>query len=312
MLAGLAALAAAGCAAPPSYRGLAVSSENGAEVWASGSGGRVWHDGRSAAQPGLQELDFRDIALLGPDQVVLMSAGPGAASRLLRRTAQGWVELARERDPAGFWDGIAFWDGQQGLLVGDPTDGRLTILRTEDGGRNWIRVGAERMPAPIAGEFAFAASGTSVCVAAAGHAWIATGGAAARVWRSADWGRSWSAAELPLPHGDSAGAFSIAMRDAQHGVVVGGDYARPEAGGVTAAWTEDGGARWQAAPVPPAGYRSCVAWMDGVWVCTGPGGTDLSRDGGRSWQPWLAEGYHVLAGGWAAGDRGRVQRLPRP
>ena len=57
------------------------------------------------------------------------------------------------------------------------------------------------------------------------RAWIGTGaGLAARVFRTADRGRTWSVAETPVVHGaTSAGIFSVSFRDSLHGMVVGGD-----------------------------------------------------------------------------------------
>ena len=301
------ALLLGACAAPPaSFRGLAAC---GPEVWISGSAGTVWRSGPRGAfvpvlVPGAAELDFRDLECLPDGSVLLMSAGPGARSRLLRSSDGGatWLETLRGAAPEDFFDSIAFWDGQRGLLVGDPTQGALTVLRTGDGGRTWERAWLASAP----GELCFAASGSSVCVQPGGLAWIATGGSTARVWRSSDWGRSWTAADTPLRAGPSAGIFPIAFRDPRHGVVVGGDYLQPAAAAAAAAWSEDGGVTWHAGQA--RGYRSCAAPLaGGVWLATGPGGTDVSHDGGRTWQPIQAEGFHVTNGVWLAGDRGRVR-----
>lgn len=187
------------------------------------------------------------------------------------------------------------------------------ILRTEDGGRSWRHLREAARPYAVPGEFAFAASGTSVCVQPGGLAWIGTGGAgAARAWRSADGGRNWETFDTPLFQGrESAGIFSIAFADALRGAIVGGDYLLPEARERTAAWTEDGGRTWTLAAEPPGGYRSCVAAWDGGFVCTGPNGTDWSADGGRTWRR-IAEGFHAVAPPFAAGSGGRLGRLERP
>jgi hypothetical protein len=55
--------------------------------------------------------------------------------------------------------------------------------------------------------------------------WFATGGNAARVFRSSNRGKTWVVVEAPIVHGtDSSGIFSIFFRDGKHGVIVGGDY----------------------------------------------------------------------------------------
>ena len=109
------------------------------------------------------------------------------------------------------------------------------------------------MPPALPGEGAFAASGTCLVVGADGHAWFGTGGAkVARVFRSTDRGRTWTVAETPLRAGSpSAGIFSLAFWDADHGVAVGGDYKQPEEAGGTVARSSDGGRTW--IPVPGIG-----------------------------------------------------------
>jgi hypothetical protein len=97
--------------------------------------------------------------------------------------------------------------------------------------------------------------------------------------------------------------------------VVGGDYERPEVAGATAAWTEDGGASWQACARDGMPYRSGVVWLDAAHVlAVGPQGASLSGDGGRTWTQFGADGYHAVAKGgdgsvWACGSDGRVARL---
>lgn len=313
-----AAAGATGGAGSPSLRGLCATGPDLA--WASGSGaailrtvdaGRSW---QTIAPPAdAAGLDFRDVEAWGSRRAVLMAAGPATASGLwlTEDGGRGWTKLLDCFWAEGFFDGIAFWNADTGLLVGDPVEGALMILRTENGGHLWTP--AEVTPRTEIGEFAFAASGTSVCVQPGGRAWIGTGGAgAARVWRSEDGGRVWQAVDSPLFQGrESAGIFSIAFADARHGVIVGGDYLLADGRERNAAWTEDGGVTWTLSAIPPGGYRSCVIYQPrgARWICSGPQGTDVSVDGGRTWQPLMPAGFHVLSGGFAAGSEGRLDVL---
>jgi hypothetical protein len=49
-------------------------------------------------------------------------------------------------------------------------------------------------------------------------------------------------------------------------------------------------------------------------IGVGPGGSDVSRDGGTTWAPLGEDGYHAFgfargaATGWAAGEQGRIAR----
>jgi photosystem II stability/assembly factor-like uncharacterized protein len=304
----------------PSLRGVAAVSSF--EAWVSGSsgtiahtqdGGQSWHH-VSFPQQDLSELDFRDFQVLDCDHLLAMSAGPGELSRVLRSEDGGktWQETARNTEPEGFWDGMAFWDEEHGLMVGDPLEGRITLYATSDGGRSWALVPEASRPRMAEGEYCFAASGTSLALQPGGLAWLVTGGSRSQVWRSTDGGRHWQEQALPLVAGsDGAGAFSVAFRDSLRGVVVGGDYLDPEANQAVAAWTEDGGRQWQVIPaaIGPRGYRSAVAWLPEaqVWWCTGPGGSEWSRDG-RTWHASGADGMHAIDAWWMSGASGQVLR----
>src|SRR3712207_178046 len=101
------------------------------------------------------------------------------------------------------------------------------------------------MPPAREGESAFAASGTCVAVAGLRHVWFGTGGpSGVRVFSSTDGGRTWSAQHVPMIFGQAAGVFSLAFRDARRGVIVGGNYTKERDARDNAAFTRDGGRRW--------------------------------------------------------------------
>jgi photosystem II stability/assembly factor-like uncharacterized protein len=91
--------------------------------------------------------------------------------------------------------------------------------------------------------------------------WFATGGKAARVFHSPDRGQSWQVFDTPILHGpDSAGIFSIAFRDPNHGVIAGGDYKHPGQDGPNLAFTNNGGKTWTLSPIYPQAYFSAAAY----------------------------------------------------
>ena len=314
-------------AAKARLRGLSVV---GPEVaWASGSegtvirttnGGTQW---RTVVVPDAKALDFRDIHAVDARTAYLLAIGEGEKSRILKTTDGGasWLVQFVNPDPNGFLDAIAFWDADHGIALGDPVDGRYTVLTTADGGAHWTKGTAEGMPPALAGEGAFAASGTCLTTFGDKEAWFGTGGGAtARVFRTRDRGATWTAHETPIRAGSAtSGIFSLAFRDADHGVIVGGTYDRPDLGGRVAATTEDGGATWSiVARDEPKGFRSAVAFLGGDdpqrVVAVGPTGSDASTDGGRTWAPIDGEGYHAVGfvgpgAGWAVGEAGRVAKF---
>lgn len=310
-----------------SLRGISALDANTA--WVSGSegavlrtldGGETWQQLQVA---GAEALDFRDVETFDADTAVLMTAGQPAR---LYHTADGGqtFTLAHESPhPEAFFDGVAFWNREKGLAFSDPVDGHFLIVRTEDGGRSWQPIPTEGLPEPLAGEAGFAASGSSLQVAAGGRAWIGLGGAAARVLRSLDFGQTWEVSNTPIYQGQpSAGIFSLAAQDDLL-LAAGGDYQQPERSEETLARSEDGGATWTAASTPPpSGHRAAVAFVEpgpptqpgGTVLSVGRSGCDISRDGGNTWERWAADGFYTLSIGndgsvWAAGSEGRAARL---
>jgi photosystem II stability/assembly factor-like uncharacterized protein len=135
------------------------------------------------------------------------------------------------------------------------------------------------------------------------------------VLHSSDGGRSWTIASTGLAAGPSSGIFSIAFRDASHGVVVGGDYRKESDAIDNAATTADGGRTWTTA-TGLSGYRSAVAYVDGrTIIAVGPTGADYSADDGAHWSPVNGPGFHAFAMargarvGWGVGEKGAIGRL---
>jgi len=309
------------------FRGLVALSAT--TVWASGTRGRVAHtaDGgktwRVDTITGADSLDLRDIHAVSTARAWAISAGPAERGQArIFRTVDGthWTKQFDTNQTGVFLDAISFWDDQHGIAMSDPIDGHLFLLATQDGGTTWTRLPTDAAPPVLSGEAAFAASGTCLAVQGSSNVWIGTGGGArARVFRSTDRGRTWSVAETPVHAGSAAaGIFSVAFSDAQHGVVVGGEYTKPKEPSVNVALSDDGGRTWRQAKGPmPAGYMSGVAIIPSTsgrsLVAVGLAGTARSTDGGESWTMVDTVAYNSVAfatrdDGWAAGPRGRIAK----
>lgn len=305
-----------------SFRGLSVVDDK--VVWASGTRGTVIHttDGgntwRVDSIPGASTFDLRGIhARNGNVAHVAATAG-----RIWRTTDGGrtWSLRYQAADTSMFLDGIVFVDDRTGFTLGDPMGGRFVILVTRDGGETWSEAPASARPQAMEGEAAFAASGTSLVYATRRFGWLGTGGSVARVFATTNGGASWTPFPSAIPpRAGSGGVFSVAFAGPRHGVVVGGDYERPDSSNGTAAFTSDGGATWQPASRFPRGYRSGVALrrftQDSlVAIAVGTSGSDISRDGGRTWSPLDGTAFNAIqfapsGVAFAVGGRGRVARL---
>lgn len=305
-------------------RGVSAVSESVA--WASGSGSTVLRTSDGGAtwsrlNVTSDKLDFRDVDAVDAQTAYVLSIGNGAESRIYKTTDAGatWTMQFKNDDQKAFLDAMTFWDKNHGLVFGDSINGQFYILTTADGGRTWSRVPAAALPPALENEGAFAASGTNIAVFGKSNAWIGTGaGSKARVLRTADGGRSWQVADTPLTAGPSTGIFSIAFRDAKHGVIVGGDY-RKEAEAVdNLAMTNDGGVTWKLVK-GLGGFRSVVAYVPGArtpaLVAVGPSGADYSLDDGQTWSPIEGRGFDTFSFvphkpiGWAAGANGALAKL---
>ncbi len=305
-------------------RGVSAASDTIA--WASGSGGTVLHTADAGATwqkivvtP--DRVDFRDIDAIDTQTAYVLSIG--GTSRIYKTTDAGatWTLQFSTTDPKVFLDAMSFWDVNHGIAIGDSIDGQLYVLMTEDGA-NWTRVPADRLPPALPGEGAFAGSGTNIAVFGANDAWIGTNsGSTARVLHTRDRGRTWTVANTPLAANASTGIFSVAFRDALHGVVVGGDYRQEAVAADNLAITSDGGATWTLVKDHAlSGFRSVVAYVphaDRTLIAVGPQGSDWSADDGHTWAPIEGPGFHTFSFapsgtvGWGAGGRGAIGRLTR-
>ena len=295
------------------------ATEGAGRVFRTTDGGRTWED---VSPPGTEGLLFRDVEARNAETAVILAIGPGDASRIYR-TADGgatWDAAFVNDDPAAFYDCMAFYPGgRRGLAMSDPVDGKFRILATSDSGRSWTVLPDAGMPeAPT--EFGFAASGD--CLVTAGHtAYFGSGGGAARVFRSDDYGLTWTATDSTIPAGDAAGVFALTFRTPRQGVAVGGDFAEPADGVDAVATTRDGDIWRSAGDLSHLGED--VAYLPthkNRLIVTGESGdvmgTSLSTDGGRTWTQVSEAGYHALdctrdGSCWAAGGSGRVARLAR-
>jgi photosystem II stability/assembly factor-like uncharacterized protein len=294
-------------------------------TWASGTkgtyartadGGKTWTAGHV---PDAEKLDFRAVKAFGDNTAYLLSAGSGEGSRIYQTTDGGktWTLQFKNSEPEAFFDALAFWDEKNGIALSDPVKGHFQLIVTEDGGAHWNPLAPKDLPPALPREGAFAASGTCLITGGESDVWFCTGGAkVARVFHSADRGKNWTVSETPVAADiESSGIFSIAFRDQKHGMIVGGDYRKPNETGATAATTSDGGKTW-ALLDKSLPYRSCVCWARDRWIAVGTSGSHSSDDNGATWKLLDRENYNSVGftstgEGWAVGPKGRIANFVR-
>src|SRR5690606_8456934 len=208
-----------------SLRGLSpLTSEI---AWASGSegiwlrtidGGKTWDHGVVA---GLDTVDFRSIHAFDALTAIAVSAGQPAVIYKTLDGGKTW-ELKHQENEVAFLDGISFASESRGFVIGDPAEGKWTILQTANQGETWYPI--DSLPGAEDGEAAFAASATSL-LAEDNQLWLGTGGTQSNLHFSNDMGASWKKFSTPFIQGESSqGIFSLTSMGSGEIVAVGGDY----------------------------------------------------------------------------------------
>jgi photosystem II stability/assembly factor-like uncharacterized protein len=291
-------------------------------VWASGSNGVILRSldaGKTWKRLHVADgdaLDFRGIVAFSAASAYVMSSGEGEKSRIYKTTDGGetWKLQYTGNRKEIFLDSIACLSETHCYALSDPVDEKFLLLAMEDG-EHWNPLPSDKMPASLPGEGAFAASNTCLLIAG-DEIFFGTGGPAARVFHSADKGRTWTVSETPVAHGNaSSGIFSLARRNKKEVVVVGGDYQIPARASAVAAYSLDNGKTWQLSEQQPGGYRSAVACVDHeLCVVVGPNGEDVSLSKiSAAWKPTDSLNLNAvvildLKKGWAVGPKGTIAR----
>ena len=205
--------------------------------------------------------------------------------------------------------------------MGDPTEDCMSILLTHDGGKTWSKIPCEKLPKTVSGEAAFAASNSTIKVLDK-TVWLVTGGTKARVFKSTDLGNTWQVYETPIIQGKSSqGIYSVDFADQYHGIILGGDYLKPEENFSNKAITNDGGKTWTLiADGENPNYKSCVQYVPNTAgkevFAVGKTGVSYSNNGGLNWVQVSEDSYYTIQfvdrnNAWLAGNN-KIGKLMLP
>jgi photosystem II stability/assembly factor-like uncharacterized protein len=238
---------------------------------------------------------------------------------LYKITSDGTVSLVYKEDhEKAFYDAMSFWNKNEGIAMGDPTENCISIIITRDGGNSWAKITCDNLPKANEGEAAFAASNTNI-VTKGNETWIATGGKTSRILYSPDKGNTWETYETPIVQGlETTGIYSLDFYDANNGFAIGGDYTKADINEANKISTADGGKTWKLVSKNKGpGYRSCVQYIPNgnakELVAIGFKGIDYSSDAGNTWKHLSDEGFYTIrfvndSVAYAAG-KNRIARL---
>jgi photosystem II stability/assembly factor-like uncharacterized protein len=247
-----------------------------------------------------QVPNFRSLAVNGDHAFLLSIEDPALLFRVGMPPAKRETELVyREDHPDVFYDSMTFLNRKDGVAMGDPTEGCLSILLTRDGGNTWSRIPCSELPETIDGEAGFAASDTNIATRGE-NIWIAIGGSRSRIWRSTDKGVHWEVFETPLVEGKKmTGIYSLDFSSATEGIIMGGNWERKDDCTRTKALSRDGGVTWELiADKKMPGYISCVQYVPETQgkeiMAVSTEGIYYSGDHGQNWTKLSQEGFFSL------------------
>lgn len=292
-----------------SYRGLCVISDK--VVWVSGSrgtvlrtknGGKTWD---TISPSRYRDKDFRDIHAWNSREAVIMSSGDSTIFLKTRDGGKSWYPVYVNYKPGVFFDDLDF-NGDRGMAVSDPLrwhkslpkEPAFLFVESTDRGENWfIPDWLEKHPLlpNDSTESMFAASGSILELHNDGLR-LATGGNTPRILNiSFKYPGVVHAVSMPVKNGAGCGIYSFAEDDMGNITAVGGCWSRPDMGDSSAAVWDGMKKAGDTTRKAPGGYRSSVCFSPDYKTafCTGTNGTDISRDGGKSWETFSQEGFNV-------------------
>ncbi len=306
-----------------SLRGLSVVNDN--IIWVSGSNGTVGKSTNGGKNwkwmkvNGFEKTDFRDIEAFDANTALVMGIGEPAYILKTNDGGESWKIVFENKTKGMFLDAMDFANNQNGIVVGDPIDGKAFIATTNNSGNTWEILQAGHNQSRIdSGEAFFAASGSNIKLFTNGEYFLVSGGLRSRLFHNT------GVSDLPLLQGkETTGANAIDIFDngmprkpGSRMIIVGGDFNADSLTTSNCFYSNNGGKTWHAPKTPPNGYRSSVEFLSKKDVLTcGLNGVDYSSDGGKNWRSVSTEGFHVCRIArigttvFLAGSNGRIARL---
>ncbi len=302
--------------AKTSLRGLSVVNNH--IIWVSGSNGKIGKsiDGGKTWNwkivKGFEKTDFRDIEAFDSSTAIIIAIAEPAYILKTIDGGETWNIVYENKTKGMFLDAMDFSDKKNGIVIGDPIEGKFFIAKTKDGGNSWSKLPITERQNAEEDEACFASSGTNIIYLKNGDFVFVSGGKNSRFFRNQN------PSFIPILKGlESTGANSVTyQKNGKNIFIVGGDFSNANLKDSNFCFSFDYGKNWQIAQNPPSGYRSCVEFINKNSLITcGINGVDLSNDGGIIWQRISAEGFHVVQKAksgnavFLAGNNGKIGML---
>lgn len=289
-----------------SIRGLSVVNDE--TFWVSGTDGTIGISKNAGKNiewltvPGYEKRDFRDVEAFDAKTAIIMAIDNPAVILKTYDGGKSWKQVYEKEMTGMFLDAMAF-DGNHGVCVGDPIDGRLWVIESFDAGNTWQENPLELRPKAAAGEAIFAASGSNIQFIKDDRKYnwsFVTGGKKSSVIKMSNDPKTLPLIEqLAMTQGkESTGAFSWAINGKKI-FIVGGDFASPNIDSGNHIFSVDGGKKWMTLPQSLKGFKSCVVWMDAnMLIACGTTGVAVSQlkddNTAMIWKDLTEQPFHVV------------------
>ncbi|MCQ2160534.1 MAG: hypothetical protein MJY97_05535 [Bacteroidales bacterium] len=314
--------------ATATFRAIKAIDEN--TVWAAGSantvartldGGESW-DVFTVGDS--LKTEFRSLMAWDASTALVFTIDSPAIGYRTDDGGKSWYQVYYNPAQGMFIDSVSFSDDLNGVAVGDPLDGHIFVITTDDGGHSWTEI---QGPENAGGMFA--ASNTCVTMTPSSRILIAASSSEVHIGD----GKQWSTIPTPITKGADNGCdgcYGVWMSDEERGFLYGGNYEYVSNKTGVLARTIDSGRSWQLCEEGIHGFVSAVAPVNAdrtvrkkqsgaYYVASGSDGISFSKDGGYSWEditaslPEGVKGYHALSSAddivWGAGSHGHIGRI---
>jgi photosystem II stability/assembly factor-like uncharacterized protein len=245
---------------------------------------------------GYAKRDFRDIEAFDSSTAIIMAV---AAPALILKTSDGglsWRKVFEDTTTGMFLDAMDF-DGENGVVVGDPIEDKVFLAETSDFGETWQVVKKYTNCTSMAqGEAFFASSGSNIIMKnlkITNNKFVyVSGGIVSRLFIGD------VCFPLPIQSGkNSTGANAIDISPSgKTGIVVGGDFSNDNLSVSSSVLISfENRVVFSFSQTPSNGYKSSVSFVsESEVVSCGTSGVDFSADHGVNWKNISTAGFHVV------------------
>ncbi len=285
----------------------AIEIVNDSILWFAGSNGnygRIKNNSIemfSAKEIDYKKLHFRSIAFNGGHIFLLSIENPAILLKVNPFGEKIGVSkiVYQEHHEKVFYDSMKFIDKNNGIAIGDSTDGCLSIILTQDAGNKWYKLPCEKLPVLFEGEAAFAASNTNIAIVR-NTVYVVTGGKRSRLFKSSNKGNDWEVYDSPIIQGKTmTGAFTVDFYNKNNGIMMGGNWKEKQNYSNTKATTQNGGKTWKLIDnhqIP--GYISCVQYIPKTKgkkiMAVSTEGIYYSNNKGNSWKKISDKSFYTI------------------